>query len=321
MAKNNMNLLLIAGVVLAIAFLGGYVQLPTQTSSVTTVSTDNGTIPVTQQITSTTVTMYAVDKYATSTQLTVEKALLKGGVNGTVVSDGDSATENYAMNPADTMTMVMFDDGQTTGIDQSTSLTLDGSNDWYGYYESYTAPLKPTDTVTFQLVKEAGFTTWTEVDGQRNSSSVQWDLSAGEENQTAEVFFKGPSKASFGDPKADGCGLVLVIDANTSLYSDIEVVEGTSVSIPNTYRSVGDWAYKLPYNAIENSEKKTITLNVDVKDGIEPVDATADINAYLMDCALYFDEEGTGLKYGVEDSEDDADIGYAQTLFTLAYVN
>lgn len=332
--SGNWILAIIVIAFLAVAF--GWVALPNQAGSTTgqpstgTSSSGNTQQTVVQQtISSTTLSLAPYDKFgAQSATVSVEGVVLRGGVT---IYDANAKDSSITVNPSDSLVLVAWDDGQTSTT-TGNSITTDSSNDWYGWIDTYQVPLTPSASKAIPLYKEGVYSTWTtNTNGSLNSASAQLDLSASS-NETVEVTLKAPSLASFGDPYAEVVGnptnttakVTVVFDYNTTLYSTVEILEGTSVGIPKVYLGTGDAAYELPYSSLQNGERKTFNLHL-IVGSQAPVDGTADVNAYILDPALYYNSTAgsipTGFRYSVNNEVSGADLGYAQTIATLVYVN
>lgn len=273
------------------------------------------------------------DKYAPGPVLDIECVLSS---NGTIAFDtGSASTATATRSPNEKLLVACWDDGQTTDI-SGTSITIDTSNDWYGYKEQITLPVKGTPIwpIDFQTsyvgnYKEAA---WdgnfiTNPDGTLNSAS---QLAVGSNgDKTVTITLSGPAKAAYGDPyaAADGVGMVFSSDFNTENWGTVEITEATLIA--GTAKRIGEVqkvsvsghrvgtdqvAYRLPYAALGQGDELALKLHFITKSDVNP-SIDADINFMILDTSMYFDEEGTGFKYAVEDLEDDVDIG--QTNFPM----
>ena len=273
-------------------------------------------------ITNTTAALVAKDAF-TNAQVVVESAALRGG---TVIDDANTSN-SVTVNPGEVLTLYFGNDGQTTGIDQSTSIGLSGSTNYYcpiledAVMANDAGELVPNLTVTASCYAEGAFSNWTTVEGQRNSTSAPWDLGSTTttDEGCAELTIEAPINASYGNPYSPK-NLVAVFDVNTDAFQNvwIEGAENENYSIPGTYRTTGDFASLLNVNSIQNKDKLILTVCAKTVSGIDLETAgtatDSDINIALMDPTSYFDEEGRGLVWGVEDEEDNSAIGYAETM-------
>lgn len=280
-------------------------------------------VPVTQTISSTTLSLAPYDFFAPGVTLDVEGVIQRG--NGTLKDSAALATDTISVNPGETLAVAMWAQLQTAGIDGSTAVSVVADANYYGWKGNIVIPYAPTYSFTQALYKETDYSVWeTNPDGQVNASGTQWNLGTNE-TDTIEITLKGPSNACYGNPYAsnDGVNFDLVIDANTTVYTKIEVLEGTSTGMPSPYLGTGDWAYELPFSSVCNTNKQTINLRATTS-GTALVDATADITYYVMDPQLYYQEDaGTtpvGFRYSTFDETDQSDLGLPNTA-GIAYVN
>ena len=127
-----------------------------------------------------------------------------------------------------------------------------------------------------------------------NASGAQEDLSAGDAKQI-RMRLTGPAEASFGAAGAsDGIGILF--DGNTELYEKISVVGaeargGYQCNYTSTSTSNTQWEYVLSESALENGKIVDLQVLIEVKSGIAPVDATADINYMIADPAGFYYED------------------------------
>lgn len=278
-------------------------------------------VPIQQTVSSTTLSLAPFDYFAPGVTLDVEGVVQKG--SGTLKDSGALATDTVSVNPGDTLFIAMWAQLQTTAIDGSTSISVVSDANYYGWKGNVVIPFAPTYSFTKALYKETDYSYWvTNPDGQVNASGTQWDMGASE-TDTVEITLKGPSSACYGNPYAinDQVGLDFVIDANTALWTKIEILEGTSTGMPAPYLGTGDWSYELPFSSVcGTTDKKTLNLR-GTTGSAAPVSATADINYYIMDPQLYYQEDsGTtpvGFRYSTFDETDQGDLGLPNTKRTL----
>jgi len=283
-------------------------------------------------ITNTTATLIAKNAF-TDAQVIVEAAALRGG---TVIDDANTIGGGNAVtvNPGEVLTLYFSNDNQTTGIDQSTAVSLAGIDDYYCpiledvVMANEAGELVPNLTITALCYQESAYSSWVTDAGQRNSTSIPWDIGSTTttDEDCVDVSIKAPNNAAYGNPYST-VNFVAVFDANTTLFQNIWVEGATkeNASIPGVYKSTGDFASELSFGSIQNSETVTLTVCAKTVSGQDPSDdcnvtqsgTGCDIRIALMDPTSYFDEEGTGIKWAVEDEEDNSAIGYAEAFTDL----
>ena len=280
------------------------------------------------QITNTTATLIAKNIY-TDSQIVVESAALRAG---TVIDDANTSNDVTA-NPGEVLTLYFANDGQTTGIDQSTNLGLAGSTNYYcpiledAVMANDAGQLVSNLTITALCYQESAYTNWVTDAGQRNSATIPWNLgsSTTTDEGCVEVSIKAPNNAAYGNPYSP-VNFTAVFDANTTLFQNIWVEGATkeNASIPGVYKATGDFASELNFNSIKNSEVVVLTVCAKTVSSQDPEDCNdltatgaCDIRIALMDPTSYYDEEGNGLKWAVEDEEDNSAIGYAEAFTDL----
>ncbi len=322
--NQNTKWIIIGLFVVAILFGGGYLKAPTEgttTGEAVTTTTTTTTTPTTtglqsyQTITSTTLSLAPEDNFVPGAVVDVEGIVQRN--SATILDSGSLLTATVSVNPGETLSIAMFDDGQTTGVDGNTSVVLDGTNDWYGWINrNYVVPIAPTASVSVKMYKEGALTAWANnPDGTVNASGTQWDMAVGE-TDSIEITLKGPSKASFGDPYAVDTGITAVADYNSSWINSVRFknpdgTDATSVGLPLTYIS-RKYAARFNFSALPDLTKKVVTLTVKIQSGIGQNDLANDINIAFLDTSLYFDAtDGHGFKYDIEDTEDGTAIGRA----------
>lgn len=299
-------------------------------------------VGVQQTVTDSIVSLKPFDKFAPGPVIDIECVLSK---NGDLVFDsGSVSTATATRSPGEILLLACWDDGQTTDI-SGTSITIDTSNDWYGYKEQITLlfngfpkgnPVWPSDFQTNYIgsYKEANFDSnfITNPDGTLNSATT---LSVGADgDKSVTLTLSGPAKKSFGDPYAanDGVGMVISFDYNTSTWGLVEVTEASTTGgnptrigevdcnepIPGFRLGTDDKACRLPYAGLTQGEEIQVKIHFVTKSGVDPIAGQAeDINFFVHDTCLYFDEEGSGFKYAIEDEEDDTDCGLASGLVSI----
>ncbi len=336
----DMNLLLIIGLVLVV---GGFIAIPgitpgaipqatptTQTEVIITPAQQNGVIR-TVNVSNVTFKPRVSDVFAPGAPVDVECVVLESG--GTNVYDSDAiATANATLEPGAKYTLACWDDGQTTNL-SGTAITLDSSNDWYGYMVEITMPVK--SEVAFP---SADFTTTPEFLGMYKEAApassyiinpngevngtTQADLSAGDIKNFKIVAAAADNKA-FGDPyayAAAGINMQLACDYNVVGFDDIKGVSATymgktysmaeSLDKPDYNASIFDMVYDIVgLSGITDNGELAMTITVDVSTQA-PTNAGCDFNCYLIDPAFHYDAtEGTGFQYDTDDSQDNSDIG------------
>ena len=348
MAKQN--IFMIAAVIVGIAFVGGY--LTPATAPTGAVQGEPAVVePVgdgifrQQTVTSTTVSLIPQDFYNPGATLDIEGAIFRNFVansdkriigNGNITFDsGALSTGTFSANPGEFVTIYLGDNDQTTGIDGSTTVALDSTNNWYCDViigkeivngAGNIVPNLDIGTKCYKAdTRSAPYTDglfWIQnPNGTVNTSSAQWNLGASEEGCTT-MTLKGPSEKAFGNPFAqDKQGIVVAFDYNTTLYSKVYISSSDAVptTIPSTVTGTADIAYELNFSSLKNNEERKIS--VCAKTASHSPATGEDINGWFFDPDVYFDEEGDGLKWGVVDSEDSIDLGWPSGPVTAPDIN
>ena len=330
MRKKNSQLLLIAIVLIgAFYFLGGSnFKMPSQTAAVQTpasqaIQPSTPTVSTYQTVSDVTLNLAPYDKFTPGVTIDVEGVLQD---NGSTVWDTDAVSSaTKTVSPGKKYKLYLWDDGQTTNL-AGTSISLDSSNDWYGYVTEITVPMQstasfPGDFSTDYVgnYKEGAYSLYIKnSDGTVNGSSSQEDLSAGSV-KTVTFVLDGPNDAAFGDPYSTA-NMVLAFDYNYSLYDDITVTGATETAVPDVYLGTVDKAYELPFNSLVNNEEKEVKVTIEVNNSLSPSTTGEDINFYVMDPALWHNSDDGKFYYGVDNTYTNTDVGYGQTKETL-YIN
>ncbi|MHA1685176.1 MAG: hypothetical protein ACTSYD_02085 [Candidatus Heimdallarchaeaceae archaeon] len=349
----DMTMIVVIGAILVLA---GVIQLPglqptptgeiPETKPVETVeqveTVDTGVqteVIRTINVSSVTFKPRVADVFAPGAPVDVECVIQE---DGTTIYDSDNiASENATLEPGSTYLLACWDDGQTTDL-SGNSISLDSSNDWYGYMTYITMPIKSEATFPSKDFKTGGKVPFVGMykeaspassyvknpNGEINSTT-QADLSA-DDIKNFKFVIQAADNAAFGDPYAanDGKYLQFACDYNLDGFDDMKGVSAEydgvtyrmveSTDKPDYNQSVFDVIYDIEgLSGIVDNKELTITWTVDVSN-LEPTDSGCNFTCYLIDPALYYDStEGHGFKYDTDDSEDNADIGIANYPITV----
>ena len=265
------------------------------------------------------------DHFTPGVTIDLEVVLQK---DGSTIWDTDNASSaTKTLSPGSKYMLYMWDDSQTTNL-AGTAISLSGT-EYYGYSTEITIPSKtsvvfPADFETDYSgsYKTSAYSLYVKnPDGTINSSSNEADLSAGDV-KTFTLVFEGPNNASYGDPYSTAnmvlaCDFNYVLHEKSKLSVSVDGVDAPETSVPSVYTGTVDKAFELPFNSLIDNAEKEVKLTTEIDDSYDPVDATADLNCYLMDSALWHNADTGEFLYGVDNTDTDTDIGYTQTVETI----